>query len=66
MPEDRKKAMTELRKVIQKNIPKGFKETMGYGNLGWVVPHSFYHKITKTEQRTILKNGCEDWRGELE
>jgi len=42
LPDDRKKAMTELRKVIKKNLPKGFKETMGYGNLGWVVPHSLY------------------------
>ncbi len=42
LPEDRKKPMTELRKVINKNLPKGFKETMGYGNLGWVVPHSAY------------------------
>lgn len=42
LPEDRKEAMTELRKVIKKNLPKGFKETMGYGNLGWVVPHTLY------------------------
>jgi len=42
LPEDRKTAMQELRKVIKKNLPKGFKETMGYGNLGWVVPHSKY------------------------
>lgn len=42
LPDDRKKAMTELRKVIKKNIPKGFKETMGYGMLGYCVPHSIY------------------------
>lgn len=42
LPADRKKAMTELRKVIAKNIPKGFKEEMGYGMLGYVVPHSLY------------------------
>lgn len=42
LPEDRKKGMMELRRTIKKNIPKGFKETMGYGNLGWVVPHSIY------------------------
>jgi hypothetical protein len=42
LPEDRKKAMSELRKVIKKNIPKGFKEGMGYGMLGYVVPHSLY------------------------
>jgi len=42
LPEDRKKAMTELRKVINKNLPKGFKEGMGYGMMGWSVPHSLY------------------------
>ena len=42
LPEDRKKAVAELRKVIKKNIPKGFKEEMGYGMAGYVVPHSKY------------------------
>lgn len=42
LPEDRKQAMNELRKVISKNIPKGFEEAMGYGNVGYVVPHSLY------------------------
>jgi len=42
LPEDRKAAMAELRKTILKNLPKGFKETMGYGMLNYVVPHSLY------------------------
>lgn len=42
LPEDRKKAMTELRKVILKNLPKGFSEEMSYGMIGYVVPHSLY------------------------
>jgi len=42
LPEERKAAMTKLRKVIKKNLPKGFKEGMGYGMLGYVVPHSLY------------------------
>ena len=42
LPADRKEAVSELRKVILKNIPKGFKECMGYGMLGYVVPHSKY------------------------
>ena len=42
LPEDRKKAMAELRKVIKKNLPKGFQEEMGYGMAGYVVPHSRY------------------------
>lgn len=42
LPEDRKLAMTELRNVVAKNLPKGFKEEMSYGMIGFVVPHSKY------------------------
>ena len=42
LPEDRVKAITELRKVILKSLPKGFEETMAYGMLGYVVPHKLY------------------------
>ena len=39
---DRNKGVNELRKVILKNLPKGFKEEMSYGMIGYVVPHSLY------------------------
>lgn len=42
LPEDRKAAVEKLRSVILNNLPKGFHETMGYGMLGYVVPHSIY------------------------
>ncbi len=42
LPEERQKPMEKLRKVIKKNLPKGFKESMGYGMMGWSVPHSIY------------------------
>jgi hypothetical protein len=42
LPDDRKAAMLELRNVIKKNLPKGFSESMGYGMLNFVVPHSKY------------------------
>ncbi len=42
LPADRKEAMIKLRNEIKKNIPKGFKEGMGYGMVGWDVPHSIY------------------------
>ena len=42
IPEERQKAFNKLRSVIKKNIPKGFKETMGYGMMGYCVPHSIY------------------------
>ena len=34
--------MKKLRKVIKDNLPKGFEETMSYGMIGYVVPHSIY------------------------
>lgn len=42
LPEDRKAPMQALRDAIQKNIPKGFEETMSYGMIGYVIPHSIY------------------------
>ena len=42
LPEDRKPVIAELRKVILKNLPKGFEEVMSYGMIGYVVPHSIY------------------------
>lgn len=42
VPEDRKSPLKKLRAVINKNLPKGFKETIGYGMIGYVVPHSMY------------------------
>lgn len=42
LPEERKDAIKKMRKVILKNLPKGFKETMGYGMMSYVVPHTIY------------------------
>jgi uncharacterized protein YdhG (YjbR/CyaY superfamily) len=42
LPADRKEAITQLRNIVLKNLPKGFKETMSYGMLGYVVPHEIY------------------------
>ena len=42
LPEDRKEAISKLRKVILDNLPKGYEEHMNYGFLGYVVPHSLY------------------------
>jgi uncharacterized protein YdhG (YjbR/CyaY superfamily) len=42
LPDDRQQAMQHLRDVIRKNLPKGFSETISYGQIGFVVPHSRY------------------------
>lgn len=44
LPDDRKEAIQQLREIILKNLPKGFTETISYGMIGYVVPHSIYPK----------------------
>lgn len=44
LPADRKEAVSKLREAILSNLPEGFEETIGYGMLGYVVPHSLYPK----------------------
>jgi hypothetical protein len=42
LPEDRRRAISVVRKVILDNLPQGYVETMSYGMIGYVVPHSLY------------------------
>src|SRR5215813_12260145 len=42
LPKDRRAAISKVRSVIRKHLPRGFKEQMGYGMIGYVVPHSQY------------------------
>ncbi len=42
IPEDRKPIIKKIRSIINKNLPKGFKEMICYGMPGWVVPLSTY------------------------
>ena len=42
VPEDRQIPMNKVREIIHANLPKGFKEEMSYGMIGYVVPHTIY------------------------
>ena len=42
LPADRKEVIGKIRKIILDNLPEGFEETMNYGMIGYVVPHSIY------------------------
>ena len=42
LPDERQVVLKKLRNVLQKNLPKGFEETINYGMIGYVVPHSKY------------------------
>lgn len=44
LPNERREAIEKIRKVILDNLPEGFKETISYGMLGYVVPHELYPK----------------------
>lgn len=44
LPEERKLVVEKLRKIILENLPAGFVETINYGMIGYVVPHSIYPK----------------------
>lgn len=42
VPEERQAAMNRLREVISENLPADFDETISYGMIGYVVPHTVY------------------------
>jgi uncharacterized protein YdhG (YjbR/CyaY superfamily) len=42
LPQERKKAISQLRQTIKDHLPAGFEEVMSYGMIGYVVPHSLY------------------------
>ena len=42
LPDDRKEPIKKLRNTINKNLPKGFEETVSSGMINWVVPHKTY------------------------
>jgi uncharacterized protein YdhG (YjbR/CyaY superfamily) len=42
LPEDRQAVVKKLHKTIVDNLPAGFEACMGYGMIGYVVPHSLY------------------------
>ncbi|GAB1404932.1 MAG: DUF1801 domain-containing protein [Lentimicrobiaceae bacterium] len=42
LADDRKNAVEQLRKTILDHLPTGFSETISYGMIGFVVPHTIY------------------------
>lgn len=42
LPDDRKLVVSKLRQIMRDNIPEGFEETVGYGMIGYDVPHTIY------------------------
>ena len=38
LPEDRRAAISKVRSVVKKNLPKGYRESVGYGMIAYTVP----------------------------
>lgn len=58
LPADRKESIRQLRNTILKNIPKGLKEVMAYGMLGYVVPHETYPDGYHCDPKQPLPFAC--------
>lgn len=42
LPEERKDPINKIREILKSKLPAGFKETLNYGMIGYVVPHTIY------------------------
>jgi hypothetical protein len=42
LPPDRREAITAVRRAINENLPKGYREGIQYGMIGWCVPHALF------------------------
>ncbi|MGI9471808.1 MAG: DUF1801 domain-containing protein [Rubripirellula sp.] len=58
LPADRRAAISEIRKVIRHNLPKGFQEGMQYGMIGYFVPHRLYPDGYHCDPKQPLPYAC--------
>lgn len=58
LPAERKEPVNHLRDTILKNLPKGFKEVMSYGMIGYVVPHEIYPDGYHCDPKLPLPFAC--------
>lgn len=42
LPEERRRVMAAVRKLVRKHLPRGYEEAMQYGMIGWGIPLERY------------------------
>ncbi len=42
LPPDRREAIEAVRAHVNRNLPKGYEESLQYGMIGWCVPHRLF------------------------
>lgn len=57
LPEDRREAISKVRAVIRKHLPKGYEETMQYGMISWVVPWKWLPKTYNGQPLALASLG---------
>jgi hypothetical protein len=55
LPDDRKRTVEAVRKVILKHLPKGYKESLGYGVLTYAIP---LERFPDTHNKQPLAIAC--------
>lgn len=58
LPDDRRTAIEAVRKLILKNLDRGYEERMQYGMIGYCVPHSIYPAGYHTDPKQALPYVC--------
>ena len=58
LAQDRRTALGAVRQVILDNLPKGYEESMQYGMIGYVVPHSLYPAGYHCDPKVPLPYAC--------
>ncbi|PKM85730.1 MAG: hypothetical protein CVU86_01355 [Firmicutes bacterium HGW-Firmicutes-11] len=53
-PQERQAALASLRQIIKSNLPIGFEETIQYGMIGFVVPHTIYPQGYRVDPKEPL------------
>lgn len=54
LPDERRAALVKLRALVRKNLPKGYKEQIGYGMICYVVPLPVYPETYNGEPLCYL------------
>jgi hypothetical protein len=58
LPEERRKTIEAVRKVIRKNLGRGYEEGMQYGMIGYYVPHKLYPPGYHCDPKQPLPFAC--------
>jgi hypothetical protein len=54
LPDERRSALLQVRKLIRKHLPRGFQETMQYGMISYVIPLKRYPETYNGQPLAVI------------